>query len=265
MSQRCRIASPVGIYNLGNTCYINCILQCLLHCKPLQKYFLSHVGHDHNTCQYLRQSHLSKSSTILNNGKNDTGKKPYIVCMACEMDRLFLETFGNTIGVNIRAAMEESISFSKRSNQQSLSTLNDQSTQQERTIFPPHEMNKNKGSTDLPSSSASNGLHNSSGSASDGIHDSIPIGDPITPVRFLAAAWSSSGMTHLAGYEQRDAHEFLHAFLDTMGKHLQLYRDLTLKMGIRPEMKGNYQEPGTFLLSVFFCFFFLICHKLTIL
>jgi hypothetical protein len=33
----------------------------------------------------------------------------------------------------------------------------------------------------------------------------------------LTAVWRCGGMSHLAGYDQRDAHEFLHGFLEIMG------------------------------------------------
>jgi hypothetical protein len=36
-------------------------------------------------------------------------------------------------------------------------------------------------------------------------------------------------MSHLAGYEQRDAHEFLHAFLENLGKHIRQYREIVYK------------------------------------
>lgn len=50
---------------------------------------------------------------------------------------------------------------------------------------------------------------------------SIPKGEPLVTSEMLTSAWNCVGMNHLAGYDQRDAHEFLHGFLDNMSKHDQ--------------------------------------------
>jgi hypothetical protein len=77
-------------------------------------------------------------------------------------------------------------------------------------------------------------------------------GDPLIPSALLTAAWKSGRMDHLAGYEQRDAHEFLQAFLDIMGKHESQHYQLTKKLSsqsnpsiIRQDENADNIEQGT--------------------
>ena len=183
-----KIATPVGLYNLGNTCFMNCVLQCLLHCIPLQKYFLQRVGHHHVSCELLRAG----ASPGINKGSfGDSNVGQH--CIACEMDRLFLETYGSVCGIDaLKAVSDDGPNFS--------------------TFQKPTPCSSGDGSeiTMVPETKLS---------VMDPMTRSEKMGWPLIPSRLLTASWKCGSMDHLAGYEQRDAHEFLQAFLDTMGKH----------------------------------------------
>eukprot|EP00934_Nitzschia_sp_Nitz4_P001494 Nitzschia sp. Nitz4//scaffold96_size78090//25862//29503//NITZ4_005490-RA/size78090-augustus-gene-0.55-mRNA-1//1//CDS//3329560561//1494//frame0 len=93
-----QINAPVGIFNLGNTCYKSAVLQCLVHCKPLQEFFLKDNGHLHHSCKVYRMKEYFKKKKK---------KRDDFVCLACEMDKLYLSYFGSVIGKNVRGAVDE--------------------------------------------------------------------------------------------------------------------------------------------------------------
>jgi ubiquitin carboxyl-terminal hydrolase 22/27/51 len=167
-STRWRLPAPVGMYNLGNSCYMSAILQCLIHCIPVQKYFLCDIGHHHMSCNVYRAKELS---TLDNSTTTIT--KIEESCLACELDKLMLNYFDSSTGHKTRLLVK----------------------------------------------SVANDLETSSNDDADRIDVT---GEPLITTSMLTAAWKS--VTHLAGYEQRDAHEFLHAFLDALGKHTHTYR-----------------------------------------
>eukprot|EP01084_Bolivina_argentea_P298954 515288_1 len=90
-----------GIYNMGSTCFMSCILQVLLHTPLLRAFFLG-GGHMRSFCKSVEKQLLKLKRSIL----IEFGSQKYadeivglhggeeFSCMACEFDELFMDWYG---------------------------------------------------------------------------------------------------------------------------------------------------------------------------
>jgi ubiquitin carboxyl-terminal hydrolase 22/27/51 len=216
-----KIRHPVGIFNLGSTCFQSAVFQCLVHCSPLQKYFLRDVGHHYAACCVYNASSVKSSIQLRPTDKSPKSSKSSGVdaslaaklaakknkhsCLASELDKLILDYYGSSIGMNVTAALRACDSIVDDS-----------------FVESPGPRKKTPAAVIGSMLGINNNTSRTLPAAASSAVATVQQGDPLITADILAETWKC---TEMAGYAQKDAHEFLHAFLDIVGKHAHRYRE----------------------------------------
>lgn len=96
------VRGPVGLFNLGNSCYMNSVLQAFLNAPPLRNFFLADL---HGTSCKLRHSPNNNNNNNNHNNNNNTSNNNYsnhsnnnqsssyhLQCFACAIERLVCDS-----------------------------------------------------------------------------------------------------------------------------------------------------------------------------
>lgn len=193
---RCQIIVPVGFYNLGHTSAMSAVLQCLIHCIPLQQFFLNDIGYHYEASRIYsamdtpdemipsstKTAHVTKKQSSYSVRRSKS--KESEVFLASELDKVFLRYFSSSIGYDAFSVLDK---------------------------------------TSKPKKHQPNALSNK-----DSNHISISFyqGQPLLLSDMLHAVWNCQDMRRIARYEQRDAHVFLLGFINNIGKGIEKYYDM---------------------------------------
>jgi hypothetical protein len=91
--QKCGQEGVRGLFNLGETCYMNAILQMMVHNQLLSSYFLGN-GHPVHTCSVTAKMDARANGSLEDEDEDDEGvtKAEYQPCIGCGVSEVFAES-----------------------------------------------------------------------------------------------------------------------------------------------------------------------------
>jgi ubiquitin carboxyl-terminal hydrolase 22/27/51 len=91
--QKCGQEGVRGLFNLGETCYMNSILQMMVHNQLLSSYFLGN-GHPAHTCSVAAKMDVKANGSLDGDDEDDEGvaKAEYQPCIGCGVSEVFAES-----------------------------------------------------------------------------------------------------------------------------------------------------------------------------
>lgn len=167
---------------------MSAVLHCLVNCKRLEKLFLLDLVHPYQSCEALCNGNVNR-------------------CLACQFDKIFLEYFGSSNGIDAIAALEE-----HKLGYLPLSSL--RFTGKTNAIY------TNKRQIER-------------------------CGHPIILSSFLNESWRQVEMKQFAGQNQNDAQEFFSSFINALATSDCSYLN-TIKKLKESSCPTQIKQPASF-------------------
>ena len=99
-----------GLKNHGNTCFMNCILQCLFHTSPICEYIVAgQVERDIQLINGQRYINRFSNKNINNNDSEQNNTNPFILTRSFQ--RLLLSTWKNTYDSSFSSELKQIIGY----------------------------------------------------------------------------------------------------------------------------------------------------------